>query len=122
MLLLVDHQRDLDVRRSCRRSSLSQRRVRIAVVDGHQLGEHYVVPAPEVPLGHLTAVPAGDRQRSEEVLVPPTDQPRDHVEVEHQCSGMIVDEFDRMPRSGETVYRFAVGIYSTDHPTQPTSE
>ncbi|MBO0812588.1 MAG: winged helix-turn-helix transcriptional regulator [Microlunatus sp.] len=31
----------------------------------------------------------------------------------------LVDEFDRMPRSGETVYGFAIGIYPTDHPTLP---
>lgn len=34
----------------------------------------------------------------------------------------LVDEFDRMPRSGETMYGFAIGIYPTDHPTLPTSE
>jgi DNA-binding transcriptional ArsR family regulator len=34
----------------------------------------------------------------------------------------LVDEFDRMPRSGETVYGFAIGIYPTDHPTLPTAE
>lgn len=34
----------------------------------------------------------------------------------------LVDEFDRMPRSGETVYGFAIGVYPTDHPTLPTSE
>ncbi|MDF1603538.1 winged helix-turn-helix domain-containing protein [Nocardioides sp. YIM 152315] len=34
----------------------------------------------------------------------------------------LVDEFDRMPRSGETVYGFAVGVYPTDHPTLPTAE
>lgn len=32
----------------------------------------------------------------------------------------LVEEFDRMPRSGETVYGFAVGIYPTDHPTLPS--
>jgi DNA-binding transcriptional ArsR family regulator len=31
----------------------------------------------------------------------------------------LVDEFDRMPRSGETWYGFAVGIYPTKHPTLP---
>ncbi len=31
----------------------------------------------------------------------------------------LVDEFDRLPRSGDTVYGFAVGIYPTDHPTLP---
>jgi len=34
----------------------------------------------------------------------------------------LVDEFDRMPRSGETVYGFAIGVYPTDHPTLPTAE
>lgn len=32
----------------------------------------------------------------------------------------LVDEFDRIPRSGETMYGFAIGIYPTDHPTLPT--
>jgi DNA-binding transcriptional ArsR family regulator len=31
----------------------------------------------------------------------------------------LVDEFDRMPRSGDAVYGFAIGIYPTDHPTLP---
>ncbi|WP_141777781.1 winged helix-turn-helix domain-containing protein [Phycicoccus sp. SLBN-51] len=34
----------------------------------------------------------------------------------------LVDEFDRMPRFGETMYGFAIGIYPTDHPTLPTAE
>ena len=34
----------------------------------------------------------------------------------------LVDEFDRTPRSGETVYGFALGIYPTDHPTLPGAE
>lgn len=34
----------------------------------------------------------------------------------------LVDEFDRMPRSGETMYGFAIGIYPTDHPSLPTAE
>jgi hypothetical protein len=34
----------------------------------------------------------------------------------------LVDEFDRMPRSGETMYGFAIGIFPTDHPTLPTAE
>jgi hypothetical protein len=29
----------------------------------------------------------------------------------------LVGEFDRLPRTGDTVYGFAVGVYSTDHPT-----
>ena len=34
----------------------------------------------------------------------------------------LVDEFDRLPRSGDTVYGFAIGVYPTDHPMLPTSE
>jgi DNA-binding transcriptional ArsR family regulator len=34
----------------------------------------------------------------------------------------LVDEFDRMPRSGQTTYGFAVGIYPTDHPRLPPAE
>ena len=33
----------------------------------------------------------------------------------------LVGEFDRLPRSGETVYGFAVGVYPTDHPTLPAT-
>lgn len=33
----------------------------------------------------------------------------------------LVTEFDELPRSGETVYGFAVGVYPTDHPTLPAS-
>jgi DNA-binding transcriptional ArsR family regulator len=31
----------------------------------------------------------------------------------------LVAEFDQLPRSGETVYGFAVGVYPTDHPILP---
>ena len=31
----------------------------------------------------------------------------------------LVAEFDRLPRSGETMYGFAVGVYPTDLPTLP---
>jgi DNA-binding transcriptional ArsR family regulator len=34
----------------------------------------------------------------------------------------LVAEFDRLPRSGETVYGFAVGVYPTDRPTLPDTE
>ena len=34
----------------------------------------------------------------------------------------LVGQFDQLPRSGETVYGFAVGIYPTDHPTLPKSD
>jgi DNA-binding transcriptional ArsR family regulator len=33
----------------------------------------------------------------------------------------LVAEFDQLPRSGETVYGFAVGVYPTEHPTLPGS-
>jgi DNA-binding transcriptional ArsR family regulator len=33
----------------------------------------------------------------------------------------LVTEFDQLPRSGETMYGFAVGIYPTDQPTLPES-
>ena len=32
----------------------------------------------------------------------------------------LVEEFDRLPRSGDTMYGFAVGVYPTDHPTLPS--
>ena len=31
----------------------------------------------------------------------------------------LVTEFDQLPRSGDTVYGFAVGVYPTDHPKLP---
>jgi DNA-binding transcriptional ArsR family regulator len=34
----------------------------------------------------------------------------------------LVEEFDRLPRSGETMYGFAVGVYPTDAPTLPSSD
>jgi DNA-binding transcriptional ArsR family regulator len=34
----------------------------------------------------------------------------------------LVAEFDRLPRSGETMYGFAVGVYPTDQPTLPNGE
>lgn len=34
----------------------------------------------------------------------------------------LVDEFDRSPRSGETTYGFAIGLYPTTHPTLPTTQ
>lgn len=33
----------------------------------------------------------------------------------------LVREFDELPRAGDTVYGFAVGIYPTDHPRLPGS-
>jgi DNA-binding transcriptional ArsR family regulator len=34
----------------------------------------------------------------------------------------LVGEFERLPRSGEARYGFAIGIYPTDHPTLPTAQ
>ncbi|MGN6300594.1 MAG: ArsR/SmtB family transcription factor [Angustibacter sp.] len=34
----------------------------------------------------------------------------------------LVEEFDRTPRAGDTVYGFAIGIYPTDHPSLPEPE
>lgn len=34
----------------------------------------------------------------------------------------VVREFDELPRSGDTVYGFAVGIYPTDHPHLPPGD
>jgi hypothetical protein len=33
----------------------------------------------------------------------------------------LVTAFEQLPRSGETVYGFAVGVYPTDQPTLPGS-
>jgi DNA-binding transcriptional ArsR family regulator len=33
----------------------------------------------------------------------------------------LVTEFDQLPRSGDTMYGFAVGVYPTDQPTLPDS-
>lgn len=34
----------------------------------------------------------------------------------------LVQDFDKLPRAGDTVYGFAVGIYPTDFPTLPDEE
>jgi DNA-binding transcriptional ArsR family regulator len=34
----------------------------------------------------------------------------------------LVAEFDTLPRSGDTVYGFAIGVYPTDQPTLPAPE
>ncbi|WP_350348509.1 helix-turn-helix domain-containing protein [Agromyces sp. G08B096] len=34
----------------------------------------------------------------------------------------LVEEFDRTPRSGETTYGFAIGLYPMTHPTLPPAE
>ncbi|NYE38378.1 DNA-binding transcriptional ArsR family regulator [Nocardioides cavernae] len=39
-----------------------------------------------------------------------------------QRMAALVEEFDHLPRAGETVYGFAVGVYPTDHPSLPAEE
>jgi hypothetical protein len=34
----------------------------------------------------------------------------------------LVADFDQLPRSGNTMYGFAVGVYPTEHPTLPVSD
>jgi DNA-binding transcriptional ArsR family regulator len=34
----------------------------------------------------------------------------------------LVTEFDQLPRAGETMYGFAVGVYPTDQPTLPSGD
>jgi hypothetical protein len=34
----------------------------------------------------------------------------------------LVREFDQLPRTGDTVYGFAVGVYPTDYPTLPAND
>ena len=34
----------------------------------------------------------------------------------------LVDAFDRLPRKGERMYGFALGLYPTDHPTLPAGD
>jgi DNA-binding transcriptional ArsR family regulator len=34
----------------------------------------------------------------------------------------LVAEFDRLPRSGQTMYGFAIGVYPTDQPTLPAAD
>jgi hypothetical protein len=36
--------------------------------------------------------------------------------------GELVTEFDRLPRSGKTMYGFAIGLYPTEHPTLPSRD
>jgi DNA-binding transcriptional ArsR family regulator len=34
----------------------------------------------------------------------------------------LVTDFDKLPRTGDTVYGFAIGVYPTDHPVLPGSD
>jgi DNA-binding transcriptional ArsR family regulator len=49
-----------------------------------------------------------------------------HARITEQQAGAfwqqfheLVDEFDKLPRSGDTMYGFAIGVYPTDFPTLP---
>ncbi len=35
---------------------------------------------------------------------------------------VLLSEFAQLPRTGDTVYGFAVGLYPTEHPTLPEPE
>jgi DNA-binding transcriptional ArsR family regulator len=43
-----------------------------------------------------------------------------HVSEFWERMAELTAEFDRLPRSGETMYGFAVGVYPTDLPTLPS--
>ncbi|HEY6739872.1 MAG TPA: winged helix-turn-helix domain-containing protein [Actinopolymorphaceae bacterium] len=45
--------------------------------------------------------------------------PDDRAQEFWQRVKLLVHEFDRLPRSGEQVYGFTVGLYPTDHPVLP---
>jgi DNA-binding transcriptional ArsR family regulator len=51
-----------------------------------------------------------------------------HARIDEEQAGAfwermaeLVEEFDRLPRSGDTMYGFAVGVYPTDFPTLPSN-
>jgi DNA-binding transcriptional ArsR family regulator len=46
----------------------------------------------------------------------------DQASVFWERMAELVAEFDRLPRAGDTVYGFAIGVYPTDHPTLPERE
>jgi DNA-binding transcriptional ArsR family regulator len=45
--------------------------------------------------------------------------PRERVREFWDRALTLTDEFAQLPRSGDTVYGFAMGIYPTDHPSLP---
>jgi DNA-binding transcriptional ArsR family regulator len=45
--------------------------------------------------------------------------PEERAAEFHDRIAALVREFDELPRSGDTVYGFAAGIYPTDHPRLP---
>ncbi|HZC70621.1 MAG TPA: winged helix-turn-helix domain-containing protein [Jatrophihabitans sp.] len=48
--------------------------------------------------------------------------PRERVAQFWAAVEPLVHEFDKLPRSGDTVYGFVVGVYPTDFPTLPAPE
>jgi DNA-binding transcriptional ArsR family regulator len=48
--------------------------------------------------------------------------PEDRAAEFWERIALLVDDFDRLPRSGHTTYGFAVGIYPTDHPVLPAPD
>jgi DNA-binding transcriptional ArsR family regulator len=46
----------------------------------------------------------------------------DQVSAFWERMAELVAEFDRLPRSGDTTYGFAVGVYPTDYPTLPARD
>ncbi len=52
-------------------------------------------------------------------------RPRDQVGARIYRPGRVealIREFTQLPRSGDTVYGFAAGLYPTDHPTLPEAK
>lgn len=47
--------------------------------------------------------------------------PEERAEEFWERMAALVREFDELPRDGDTVYGFAVGIYPTDHPRLPST-
>jgi DNA-binding transcriptional ArsR family regulator len=45
--------------------------------------------------------------------------PRERAKEFWEQAVALMREFTRLPRSGDTVYGFVVGLYPTDHPTLP---
>jgi DNA-binding transcriptional ArsR family regulator len=45
--------------------------------------------------------------------------PREHAKEFWEHAVALAQEFAQLPRSGESVYGFAIGLYPTDHPSLP---
>jgi DNA-binding transcriptional ArsR family regulator len=48
--------------------------------------------------------------------------PAQHAAEFWQRVDAVIQEFSRLPRSGDTVYGFAAGLYPTDYPTLPDAD